>query len=89
VIHPHCAFSKLNPQYSATRICCFYMFMLFRCTCTSKHFISDHMFYINSVHENVVNFEMSYHILQLFVKILYFLMYSPIMVINVAEACSC
>jgi hypothetical protein len=47
------------------------------------------MFYINSVYENVVNFEMSYRILQLFVKILYFLMYSPIMAINVAESCSC
>jgi hypothetical protein len=46
-------------------------------------------FYINSVHENFVNFELSYYILQMFANILYFLMYSPIMAINVAETCSC
>ena len=87
MIHPRCAFGHLNPQCSATRIYCFYMFMLFRYTC--KHFISDHMFDINSVHKNVVNFELSYYILQLFVNILYLLMYSPIMAINVAETCNC
>jgi hypothetical protein len=47
------------------------------------------MFYINYVHKNVVNFELSYYILQLLVNILYFFMYSPIMAINVAETCSC
>jgi hypothetical protein len=62
------------------------MCILFRCIC--KHFISDHTFYINSVIENIVNSVPSYYILQLYVNILYFLMYSPIIVINVAETCN-
>jgi hypothetical protein len=47
------------------------------------------MFYINSVHESIANSELSYYILQLCVNTLYFLTYSPIMAINVAETCSC
>ena len=41
------------------------------------------------MHENIVNSELSYYILQLYVNALYLLMYSPIMAINVAETCSC
>jgi len=63
------------------------MYIIFRCIC--RHFISDHMLYINSVHENIVNSELSYYILQLYVNTLYFLVYSPIMAINVPETCSC
>ena len=63
------------------------MYIIFRCIC--RDFISDHMFYINSVHENIVNSELSYYILQLCVNTSYFLVYNPIMAINVAVTCSC
>ena len=55
-----------------------------RVHCT-LHFTLEHVFSISFVYDFIVKFEMSYYILQFHVDIFYFILYSPVMAINVAE----
>jgi hypothetical protein len=45
-----------------------YMYMLFKCTVYTSYFILDYIFYVNFSNEFIAKFEISYYILQFYVK---------------------
>ena len=87
IFYSMCNFMCFYPKLRTATLYCL------TCMCVwsvySVYFILNFILYTNIANEFIISFEITYQILQLYIKTFSFLLYGLMMAINVAQTCGC